>query len=131
VYDRKRWSLRPPATGTLRAIATAQPTTCPACRMIADGRFAGKVQLSGPFLAAHWVDIEHLLKGEARRAADKNPLSRIVAWIPRGADALTVTTTTEHLAQRLGRALEKAFHGVVHYEFSHENKFADVTWRRE
>ena len=30
---------------------------------------------------------------------------------------LTVTTTTEHLAQRLGGALEKAFGGNTHYEF--------------
>jgi hypothetical protein len=44
---------------------------------------------------------------------------------------LTVSTTTEHLAQRLGQALEKAFDGSVHYDFSHENKLARVTWRRD
>jgi hypothetical protein len=44
---------------------------------------------------------------------------------------LTVTTTTEHLAQRLGHAVEKAFGGNADYDFSHENKLARVSWRRD
>lgn len=43
---------------------------------------------------------------------------------------LVVKTTTEHLAQRLGHALEKAFDGDVRYDFSHDNKFARVYWER-
>jgi len=48
-----------------------------------------------------------------------------------GQSEMTVRTTTEHLAQRLGHALEKAFHGEVRYDFSHENKLAHVWWRRD
>jgi hypothetical protein len=44
---------------------------------------------------------------------------------------LTLATTTEHLAQRLGHALKKAFKGKVHYDFSHENKLAHVYWQRD
>jgi hypothetical protein len=44
---------------------------------------------------------------------------------------ITITTTTEHLAERLGQALEKAFGGKVRYDFSHENKLARVYWRRD
>ena len=44
---------------------------------------------------------------------------------------LVITTTTEHLAQRLGHALEKAFGGEVRYDFSHENKLARVYWQRD
>lgn len=94
------------------------------------GQFSGKVRLTGGFLAAHREDIEHLLRNEAKRAAEVNPLSRIVAWIPQG-PTLTVWTSTEHLALRLGRALQRALHGSVRYSFSHENKFADVTWQRD
>jgi hypothetical protein len=43
---------------------------------------------------------------------------------------LIVTTTTEHLAQRLGHALQKAYRGHVRFDFSHENKFARVYWHR-
>jgi len=42
-----------------------------------------------------------------------------------------LSTTTEHLAIRLGRALEKAFDGRVLYGFSHENKLAHVWWHRD
>jgi hypothetical protein len=31
----------------------------------------------------------------------------------------------------LGDALEKAFGGDTHYDFSHENKLARVNWQRD
>jgi hypothetical protein len=43
---------------------------------------------------------------------------------------LMLATTTEHLAQRLGRSMHKAFKGEVRYDFSHENKLAHVYWSR-
>ena len=52
-------------------------------------------------------------------------------WKDDGDGKLTLSTTTEHLAQRLGRALEKAYDGKVEYDFSHENKLARVTWQRD
>jgi hypothetical protein len=33
--------------------------------------------------------------------------------------------------QRLGQALEKAFSGRVHFDFSHEHQLAGVWWRRD
>ena len=46
-------------------------------------------------------------------------------------DWVAVSTTTEHLAQRIGHALNKAYGGEVHYDFSHENKLARVSWHRD
>jgi hypothetical protein len=65
-----------------------------------------------------------------RSARDDNPLSQITDWRDLDAGSLLIATSTEHLAQRLGRALEKAYHGKVHYGFSHENKMAHVWWHR-
>ncbi|NBO65264.1 MAG: ATPase, partial [Acidobacteria bacterium] len=60
-----------------------------------------------------------------------NPLGRIMA-LERDEDGdIIVQTTTEHLAQRLGHALEKAYDGEIRYDFSHENKLAHVWWRRD
>ena len=61
----------------------------------------------------------------------RNPLARILEWKRGDGHKLTVTTTTEHPAQRLGGALEKAFGGNTYYDFSHENKLARVNWQRE
>jgi hypothetical protein len=58
-------------------------------------------------------------------------LARILEWTQGEDHHCIVSTTTEHLAQRLGHALEKAFGGSVEYDFSHENKLARVSWRRE
>jgi hypothetical protein len=87
--------------------------------------------LDGAFFADHYEEIEHLLLNEGRRAAEDNPLARIMEWKRGEGHKLTVTTTTEHLAQRLGHALEKAFGGSADYDFSHENKLARVNWQRE
>jgi len=67
---------------------------------------------------------------EAKRAGQDNPLARILKLQESDGHKLTVATTTEHLAQRLGHAVEKAFGGQVRYNFSHENKIARVSWHR-
>jgi hypothetical protein len=131
VYAKRRWTFA--ATihpRTLSAIAAPDMTLCPACRMAAEGQFGGEVRLSGAFLAGHRAEVEHLIRNEARRAAEDNPLARIVRF-DRSPGRFTVRTTTEHLAKRIGHALHKALHGTVRYRFSHENKFAHVTWSRE
>jgi hypothetical protein len=75
--------------------------------------------------------VVHLLENEAERAGEDNPLARILGRNWEGTTGLTVSTTTEHLAERLGHALERAFGGEVTFTFSHENKLARVAWRRD
>ena len=89
-----------------------------------------RIYLKGEFLGKHRDEIERLLSNEAERDGEDNPLARIMGWEDTD-DQLVVKTTTEHLAQRLGHALEKAFHGEVRYDFSHENKLARVYWERK
>lgn len=132
VYAKRRWTLGDtPRDAVLKTLAAPQKTICPTCRMISADRFAGEVRVSGSYVPGHRAEIERLIRNEAKRAAEDNPTARIVRVDRPGADRLTVRTTTEHLAKRLGQALHKAFHGQLHYTFSHENKFAHVTWSRE
>jgi hypothetical protein len=92
----------------------------------------GFVHVDGGFVRTHRDDLVKLLQNEAARAAEDNPLAGIVAWNDDGhTDDILLTTTTEHLAIRLGRALEKAYDGRVLYGFSHENKLAHVWWHRD
>jgi len=131
VYVNRRWTLgTTPRARAIRRVAAPAMTVCPACRMAAEGRFGGEVRLSGAFLAKHAAEIERLLRREAERAAEDNPTARILRWDRPATDRLTVTTSTEHLAERLGRAVRRAFKGSVRYTFSHENKFAHVVWMR-
>ena len=133
VYANRRWS-QPSSTASIKRhdhLRPAKTTLCPACKQQRSGEPRGFVFIDGDFFSAHSEEIEQLLRNEADRAAVDNPLARTMDF-KRGDDhKLTVTTTTEHLAQRLGHALEKAFDGRVHYDFSHENKLARVSWRRD
>ena len=109
----------------------SQVTVCPACMQIRSGEPRGFVYVDGSFFVSHHDEIEQLLRNEAQRAAEDNPLARIMEWKRDNGHNVTVTTTTEHLAQRLGHVLEKAFGGNVRYDFSHENKLVRVNWFRE
>jgi hypothetical protein len=131
VYANRRWTAAENTTNKNQRLGAAQLTVCPACKQASSGEPRGFVYLDGAFLVRHRQDIENLLLNEARRAGEDNPLARILALKEGDGHKLTITTTTEHLAQRLGHAVEKAFGGEVQYNFSHENKIARVSWHRE
>lgn len=129
VYLKRRW-----VTKTDPRAALAGPlrtkTLCRACDMEAKGIVGGYLTVSGEFYARHRQDVERLLRNEAARAAEDNPLGRILRWSRSAPGRLTITTTTEHLAERLGRALRHAYHGDIDFGFSHGNKLARATWSR-
>lgn len=129
VYSKRRWRS---ASSNVEnePQKPAQLTVCPACLQMRVGSPRGFVYLDGSFYVEHHEEIEQLLQNEAARAAEDNPLSRIMEFKRGKEHKLTVSTTTEHLAQRLGSALEKAFGGHTRYDFSHENKLARVNWER-
>lgn len=131
-YEHRRWTSADADYGTSEREhwRPARVTTCPACVQTQGAVPGGYVFLEGAFLNAHRDEIKKLLSNEADRAAEDNPLARIMLWKENKDGKLALSTTTEHLAQRLGHALEKAFNGKVEYDFSHENKLARVHWQR-
>lgn len=131
VHANRRWYRGEDAVhARLGASAPLDVIFCPACLQRRSGVAHGYVHVDGEFLAQHRTDIEALLHAEARRAAEDNPTSQVLDWGDDGTGGLLITTSTEHLAQRLGRALEKAYQGKTRYGFSHENKLAHVWWHR-
>jgi hypothetical protein len=133
VYSNRRWTIADSGAGDIKQKHWRPPlmTVCPACIQQRTGEPRGFIFLDGAFFVAHQEEIEQLIRNEANRAAVDNPLARIMEWQRGNSHNLTVATTTEHLAQRLGDALEKAYGGTTYYDFSHENKLARVNWRRE
>lgn len=106
-----------------------EPTVCPACLQVKDGIPGGFVYIEGGFFKQHQEEIHNLLKNEEKKFIFTNPLARIMA-LKSTKNRLTVTTTTEHLAQHLGRALQHAYNGNIRYDFSRDNKLARVYWER-
>jgi len=103
------------------------PIYCPACLKIKDRRASGEVHLGG-FAASERGDMLRILRNEENRAREKNPLERIMR-VEASNGGWKVETTTEKLAQRLGRAVKKARGGKVDYKWSHNNKFVRVIWQ--
>ena len=130
VYRDRRWVAAASGPDGEAPSPSPRRTTCPACLRQASGSARGYLYLEGAFLELHRDEISRLLENEEERAVADNPLGRIMTWDQKGG-RLTLTTTTEHLAQRLGHALEKAFGGSIRYRFGHEDKLARVWWRRD
>jgi hypothetical protein len=134
VYVDRRWISRSAilkSTDKRKKWQPTESTICPACQQQREGVPGGFVYVEGAFLVSHPDDIERLIANEAERAAADNPLSRVMKTERVDKDLLIVSTTNEHLAMRIGHALEKAFAGKVRYGFSHENKLVRVRWHRD
>jgi len=124
--DRQQTPARPPSAPT----NGSHPTTCPACRKLRDKLPGGVLRVSGGFVAEHSDEILNLIRNETGKAQAVNPLERLMSLEP-VEDGLEITTTNEKLAQRLGRALHKAYSGHIEYKWSESTKLARVNWRRD
>lgn len=131
VYYRRRWTLTPPdeIRDKVEFSNDIRSTLCPACRKIRDHYPAGELCLTG-VPAEGKQEVFRLLRNEEKRAREKNPLERIMS-IRADDTEWKVETTTEKLAQRLGRCLQRARGGKVVYKWSHNNKFVRVFWHKE
>ena len=125
-YYRRHWTLTPP--GEFSTQVRAQPVFCPACAKIKD-RYPGGEPTLHAMNSLERGEIVRILRNEEKRARAKNPLERIMGLETVNGD-WKVETTTEKLAQRLGRAVYKARGGNVEYKWSHNNKFVRVSWTK-
>ncbi len=131
VYMNKRWYAEGAAYGAAAKSITTVKVVCPACMKIRDNFPGGIVTLKGDYVLPHKQDLMNLIKNEEVRARGFNPLERVMSVKENGYGSIVISTTNEKLAQRLGRAIKKAFHGEVAYHWSHDNKLVRVDWVRE
>ena len=130
VYTGQRWYLKEQADPEKLRNHSVHFTICPACRKIRDRSPGGIVHLSGNFLREHKDDILNLIHNEGERAMMINPLERVMD-IEASNAAYDVLTTNEKLAQRIGKALHRAYDGHVAYKWSEDNKLVRVSWQRD
>lgn len=131
VYMNKRWYAD---DGILKNAAGKDNilyTTCPACQKINERFPGGVLTLKGVMDMPNRDDLMNLIKNEEEKARGLNPLERIMSVEENGSGNIVISTTNEKLAQRLGRAVKKAFHGEITYKWSHDNKLVRVDWTRE
>ena len=132
VYHGKTWKRDDELKKQLEKEGKVDYKECPACRKIKDNYPMGVVYLSGDYVKDefHRSEIINLVKHEAEKEENSNPLSRIMA-IENGKDGdLIIKTTTEGLAARLGKAIQRAHKGNLELKFSVDQKLLRVVWER-
>lgn len=128
IYHGKRW-YHPDDIPERLADKKRTAVLCTACQKIRDGFAEGFVTLEGKFVKEHREEILNLVKNKEERASRANPLERIIGITDKDG-GVEITTTTEKLAQMIGKMLNKSFDGTVDYKWSSDVKLARVVWSR-
>jgi hypothetical protein len=128
VFSHKTWRRR----GRIQAqvLLDAARDVCPGCRQVERGESFGSVAIRGPRALELEGEIRRRVANVAARARFTQPERRIVE-IRRVADSLEVQTTSQELAHRIVRELEKAFGGRAHLEWSDRDGRLYATWGLE
>jgi NMD protein affecting ribosome stability and mRNA decay len=112
----------------LRTAATTRKALCPACRKIRDHYPEGIVTLRWPDLDEHEAEIRGLIVNEEARALAVNPLARVMKIVTFSEQEMEIQTTSDQLAQRIGRELVRAFGGKATYRWAHKDMLLRVEW---
>jgi hypothetical protein len=129
VHANERWSLDEKIYKEALRLPEVRYVTCPACQKLNDKQPGGIVTLTSDFIPEHREEILNLIRNEDVRARNVNPLERVMEIREDGRE-IVVTTTNEKLAQRLGRAVHRAYNGHVEYQWLDDSKQARVNWSR-
>jgi len=129
LYWKKRWYLGEDESIGLSRDMVRNHVVCPACAREADKNPGGVVTLQGEYLGMHQDEIMNIVKNSEHRARLKNPLARIME-VKQEPQQVTILTLEEKLAQRLGRDVFKAHSGNLDYQWTKEENFVRVNWKR-
>ena len=109
LYDRVLWRL------------------CPACRQSERGEGFGKVVVPAEWARANDDVLRRRIANVAARARHTQPERRVVS-ATRAGRSYEIVTTSQKLAHRLARELEKAFGGRAAYRWSSDDGSLSATW---
>lgn len=127
VYKLKTWR---PAGISRRVPADVHWTLCPACAQVEDLEYFGRVLVTEPLESAREAEVRRRIYNVERRARATQPERRMVQLGRTGA-RLEVLTTSQKLAHRIAKELEKAFGGRSHYEWTEGEGLLQATWSPE
>ncbi|MEO0270325.1 MAG: BCAM0308 family protein [candidate division WOR-3 bacterium] len=126
LYHKKRWINNPELLKELKGNhKEIQQKECPACRKIRDKYPLGIVEIFGDFVEQKNEEIHSRIKHIAAEEFTHNPLERIMI-VKNEKNRIIIETTTEHLAEKIGKKIAKTFNKKVKISFSDTEKFVRV-----
>ena len=123
LFAKGRWAWATPPKVT-------HPTTCPACRRIADHYPAGTIEMRGLFYNQHRDEIWNLIQNTEKQEKKNHPLERIMDSLEED-DHTVLRTTGIHLARRIGEVLSHSFQGNFSFKYGEAEKSIKVQWQRD
>ncbi len=129
VFKDKRWFIDEELSQELLEAENVPKIFCPGCRKALENYAMGYLYISGEFWKTHREEIMRLINNEVEKARGLNPLHQIINIVDDG-ETTIIETTTDHLAQRLGRALYRAYKGDLEFRWSKGDKLVRVYWKR-
>jgi hypothetical protein len=130
-YRNGRWQLKEATEGKEEPTSSqkAHSSHCPACKREIGRLPAGLLYLSGPYLEKHRDEILNIVSNQSTSAAAQRPLQRIM-WIEKTEDTTEIATTSSHLAQRIGKAIEDACKGTLTIKHADDAQLVRLYWER-
>jgi len=125
VYRNKTWRAGQRTRST--SLVGVGWTRCPACVQVEGGEYFGRVRVIGAVDADREAEIRRRVERVEERARYTQPERRTVR-IDRERAGLEILTTSQKLAHRIARELEKAFGGRADYVWSDREGSLDATW---
>lgn len=107
-----------------------QDELCPGDLRLDRRQVDGIVTLKGGFLVSHRDEIVNLINRVARDVRRRNVAARLYEAVEENS-SLSIETTDEHLAERIGKEVERAFKGTLEIKWQKKDSFARVTWQRD
>jgi hypothetical protein len=113
-----------------KRVENAAKMTCPACRRTHDNYEGGRVYLEGEFISKRKDEILNIIKNTEKLEKKYRPLERIISLVEESG-RLTVATTYEHIARRIGEAVHRAYKGELKIQYPEMEKYIRVYWKRD
>ncbi|MFI5366852.1 MAG: hypothetical protein ACHQ4J_14650 [Candidatus Binatia bacterium] len=138
VFTRKTWRQGRKVDDDL--LARAAWAVCPACKQTRGGEYFGRVVIRGAYAVANQAAIRRRIANVASRARFTQPERRVVSTEGdasvrdarvRDPSILEVLTTSQKLAHRITRELNKTFGGRASYNWSDTDGALFATWQRD
>jgi NMD protein affecting ribosome stability and mRNA decay len=125
VYRNKTWRAGERTRST--SLVGVGWTVCPACAQVEDQEYFGRVRVMAPLEPERELEVRRRIWKVEGRARHTQPERRTVR-IDCGPSGLEILTTSQKLAHRIARELEKAFGGRAHYRWTDREGGLDATW---
>lgn len=128
IYANKVW--RRGRKLSYKELHKAEKVICPACTQVRSGTWFGRVQISGEYAKVYADDIKARIRNVVQRAQFTQPEFRLIS-LRRNQDGFEIKTTSQKLAHRIVREIEKAFGGESSYSWSDRDGKLEASWHRD